>query len=918
MNSNEMNFYNPNYKIGIKELTDDQLLEGLPNCDELFRKIEKIREQSESVDKEYLEKNSFEALKYDNIISILGGRGAGKTSILYTLYKRFKSEDNNIMVPIVMPELLDKNESIISWILSAIEVCLNDVEDKIIDESKGCQDKANIKKVFEEYDFFERCVFNKNNKLRKKFNDLKQAFYDNENKNFGSNYSENTELMAQSVQSGFEIIPKFIGFWNLLIKIYQKLLIESKSKNTIPLVFLFIDDADLKPEIINELLFVIPKFLSHPNVVIFISGSQKTLTLAVKNHMYKSITQQPYDLTALMDVEYKYNRKSYRDGETSRIRFADLRYGKEYDKIENLTNEILRKLFPVYNRFKIKKYDTYRKKQSFQIFKNEEPTCKESIRFVEKITELLNRFYYSIMQLHYDHMEFLPIKMAYEPSSITIQAKEDNFKLLVQDNDSEKMVLKNGFYLSFFGQYSRDISAVYFALEEMLENLNVILQKLYSNGYGNNENGIPINCIEDAYSVIVKFINSAVSSNSQLKMFNSSTEDMIKTQLLHWQLYIDYSRVLEIFKQPEHVNSNMKNPAPFIEMICLLNFIEQIIVLIMPQRKKSHGITEIHELIKNAQIAIIPYSNDLDEIFDQYYVFSDLNIIPSFDLGKIEHQNNFINGIFNLKVLEQIENKYFIENHEWVTILAKVYYKRYSPMARISNYRKELHIFGNELFLDDKYRAIKKSYYGYLQNCSSTVSENRWAYNKNNYIIEMDDSIRNAMEKLALQLNNSIKLIRLYFNDMNLELMDHIKELDMYRNKELKKEAYIFMRYLKTQKIYRSELIKKLRIIRNMIELDDFDYLSLIMWYDELVEIVSKNTKIHNVGVNKDYKQTLEEISKIFKDYINYYFYSFMNKITIENEFLPIKIDDSKLYKLIEPYLKELELQEWREFIDPE
>lgn len=36
------------------------------------------------------------------------------------------------MVPIVMPEVLDKSESIISWILSSIEVCFDKFEESII------------------------------------------------------------------------------------------------------------------------------------------------------------------------------------------------------------------------------------------------------------------------------------------------------------------------------------------------------------------------------------------------------------------------------------------------------------------------------------------------------------------------------------------------------------------------------------------------------------------------------------------------------------------------------------------------------------------------------------------------------------------------------------------------------------------
>ena len=120
---------NANYKTGVKILTEEQMQAGLPTYDLLLSKIEKIRSESLLVDRTSLTSQTFENLKYDNIFSILGGRGAGKTSVLMTLHHELQKNECNVILPLVMPELLDEDESIVGWLLSAMESNLKEIED---------------------------------------------------------------------------------------------------------------------------------------------------------------------------------------------------------------------------------------------------------------------------------------------------------------------------------------------------------------------------------------------------------------------------------------------------------------------------------------------------------------------------------------------------------------------------------------------------------------------------------------------------------------------------------------------------------------------------------------------------------------------------------------------------------------------
>ena len=97
---------NPNFKTGIKTLTDVQIRNSLPGYDTLLKKFETVRENAAELKNKLTVDGSFDSLKYDNIFSILGGRGAGKTSVLNTLYQRLCENENNILMPVIMPPSL--------------------------------------------------------------------------------------------------------------------------------------------------------------------------------------------------------------------------------------------------------------------------------------------------------------------------------------------------------------------------------------------------------------------------------------------------------------------------------------------------------------------------------------------------------------------------------------------------------------------------------------------------------------------------------------------------------------------------------------------------------------------------------------------------------------------------------------------
>lgn len=556
---------NPTYKNGVKTLTETQIKNGLPGYDLLMAKIDEVRKNALEFGERDINLDLFENLKYDNILSILGGRGAGKTSILFTIYNYLKNEmDNgkniNVLMPFVMPELIDDNDGFIGWILAAVEKNLSFIEGEISKYGFRGEDTS-YGKLCKKYNFFNRCVFNERNKLREAFLQLKKAYHSKRyiSRRGDWDYSTDLEVISNISFKSFDLIEKFSSYWNKLVETYKEL--NNAKRNEIsgqePLIFFMIDDADLKPQILNELIFALPKFFSHPNVVVIISASHKILNYTLKNYMYEQITGSTLPLMDLMDIEYKHNYNGKDDEELAqRIKFHELRYGREYDKIKTLTDEILRKLFPVSNRFYLKRYERYEEKCALSFEASRNITVSISNQFAEK----LSKFKKEILEIHQKNVTSFHKKenRIHKNKKTTLGEKEKNFTLIEEKNDTAE--IKSPIYLSFLGKYPRDIVSGYYAFCDLLEEFKAALLKFYKRNIKLYDMGDAISdeFINEIYDICIKFMNSIITSNRHLKPFCRNASELILKRKMHWRLYVDYSMVPDVLCNPNYYSENKK------------------------------------------------------------------------------------------------------------------------------------------------------------------------------------------------------------------------------------------------------------------------------------------------------------------------------------------------------------------------
>lgn len=158
-------------KIGARVLDEESIKVLLPNVDSIYTNIEKMRQvaKDNSVNKRKYDR------EYNNIISILGGRGSGKTSALLTVKEKldFNTEyENDIKMPIIVPEKMGNTSDVLGWTIGLFENVIKDINEKIDFQKDKFKDDS---------DYFKGCRKLEQNILDLKFDALLEYYtYSNE------------------------------------------------------------------------------------------------------------------------------------------------------------------------------------------------------------------------------------------------------------------------------------------------------------------------------------------------------------------------------------------------------------------------------------------------------------------------------------------------------------------------------------------------------------------------------------------------------------------------------------------------------------------------------------------------------------------------------------------------------------------
>lgn len=277
-------------KIGAKVLPQVDVKLMLPNYTNIDSQLKKIQEIAKQIGElNVYDETDPEFIKHhNNVFSILGERGSGKTSILLSLkyylmklgdlsdeIKEDKEEplfkninSNAIFLPIVIPQDMDDDSDSLGWIIGFFRKYVREADQKINEDKKRYKDfisdcsyrTDSQTKISEAYEELTKTYILRKEEFRKKI--------------LTNNFTGTLDYVKSNTETlnlDISLTKRFNDFINTYIK-FKKVGKSSTRPESEPLIFLFFDDVDLSNRKCLDVLETIMRYLCHPNIVVFIAG----------------------------------------------------------------------------------------------------------------------------------------------------------------------------------------------------------------------------------------------------------------------------------------------------------------------------------------------------------------------------------------------------------------------------------------------------------------------------------------------------------------------------------------------------------------------------------------------------------------------------------------------------------------------
>ena len=440
MNNNSIGVHH-----GAREINVDFLKQSIPGLDDLDNTIKRFREVAYNYNNKYPNKSKYYDEKFNNNISILAGRGMGKSSALITIisqiessqyFKKVSAKKNyiDIINPMIDPEDINENSDILGWVITSLFEQANQLE------------QTDSKKSDLNY------YFNIDNSIHHDLQEKKKelisyySIYSKEYSNVALNNSVNVHDYNSNLEDiltfDYKLHKCFIEFINMIIK-YKRDINRHTMKGLAgekiePLIYFFFDDVDMSSKKSIKILTDILSYFAHPNIVIFISGDYQVFEQSLMAY-FMSETKE-----VTLKMSYKKRKKE--------IKFA-----------KDRTEYFLKKVLPPSYRFYVQEFSNDAAKIVHHYHSN-----RDNIFERKNILELLSYVFCAGFEADND-----PEKNVYLKTFI-VPKPDDN-----DDFDEEKLVELNDeirmnylyAYLSVFSVNIRGFMNVYNYLVKEAENI---------------------------------------------------------------------------------------------------------------------------------------------------------------------------------------------------------------------------------------------------------------------------------------------------------------------------------------------------------------------------------------------------------------------------------------------------------------
>lgn len=666
--------YVPHHKTGIKILDVHQLENLFPNYDSLLQRIENHRAKLQQMNKIRFEKDSQYNLMYDNIFSIFGKRGAGKTSAMFTLKKILEMiYSQDVVLPIVMPEMIPAECSMIGWILSLLEEIVDELDQKV--KSRNRMDNTQ----------FGECIYRQSDSLKRAYEKVKELgfsqFYQSD---WNESFSVALINKERQTQNSFDFSKELGRFWELLKKTIQETSEEKNAKE--PLIYIIFDDVDLLPEAVTTLLSTIIKYLSHPNIIVFVTADEELLYDVIENNMneklgrYKELEMYSRIIRALSVCD---------KDNTSNVLWE---YFEEVSQKMQMSRQIPRlyadKVLPPSSRYYLKSYANYEDKSMFIEHVEHDTDNKDVLVTLEEV-----------------------FKKAIGDYVKAVGREEDNFLIF------ENVFIKA--YFAFWGNTSRQLVNEALILQEFVTQLTQI-DKHYKEGDFSEEKYMKV-----LYRCLYEFsYNSLIamgSSEMGVEEIKELLEELIVYKTGGWGIYLNYSYLRE------RVEENLSKKKDLIKMIqqtislcVLLFFLENILIIESKskpninenKRENIHGrgilVDVLDQVTKRGESLVC--KGQMKNVNEFLLFYEKILISPEtlmdFDLMEPRRVRNYLNKLPQKDIKVNLE-KYSRENPKWFKSIVKILYLSYEGIYEIQK---------KEIVLRRLYKSSSTIYNSYYEN----------------------------------------------------------------------------------------------------------------------------------------------------------------------------------------------------------
>lgn len=353
------------FKIGARVLHEKQVNTILPTYSELRRQVKEFRMQSNqhNIQNNEFVKNDYK-FNYNNVISILGDRGSGKSSALMTFKNELENSNNetDIILPLIDPERMSITSDTLGWILSYLK-----------DEYEKVDEKLNRISGYSRFDSKDFCGKDTKTTIEKAYFKLQKSYLLRKEQ-YADVLRKRDEGVLEQIRDNERIlnydrqlIDLFHDFINKLVDAKRKVNQENYNnfENVEPLIFIFFDDVDISAARCVEVLDTIRTFFTNPNIVTFVTGSYNVFLEAV---------------TVNMLIEEKINEKHY----FTAFSYYDNKSALDYRKDRSI--EYLKKVFPPAFRYEMKNKLNINEIQNFSFLIDE--TSNELNKFSDLMANI--------------------------------------------------------------------------------------------------------------------------------------------------------------------------------------------------------------------------------------------------------------------------------------------------------------------------------------------------------------------------------------------------------------------------------------------------------------------------------------------------------------------------------------------------